>query len=321
MDNQRTIRVLIVALLWTLTWMAQPTPTSNAAQAATGTLPPAPPSPVAFFRVLLELDEEERARALASRSEAQRESIESKLVEYAALAPRDRERRLQATELRWYLRPLLEVPTSSRAAHLVQVPEALRSLVKDRLALWDGLTPEARREFLGSGWALQYFLQLETATQHEQAALMRGLSPERRQQLEREFAHWQALPAAQRYRIAGRFQQFFELPPAEQEKTLDVLPEEERRQIATTLHAFARLAPAHRRACIEAFQKFAELTPAERAQFLRNADRWKEMSPADRAAWRRLVPQLPPSPPGLFTPPLPPMPEVDSSGIGPVGTR
>jgi hypothetical protein len=321
MHNPRNYRLLIVALLWTVMGMAQPTPSSNTAQPTTGSLPPTPPSPVAFFRVLLELDEEERARALASRSEAQRESIESKLVEYAALAPSERERRLQATELRWYLRPLLEVPITSRAAYVVQVPKPLRSLVEERLALWDGLTPEARREFLESGWALQYFLQLETATQHEQAALMRGLSPERRQQLEGEFARWQALPAAQRYRIAGRFQQFFELPPAEQEKTLDVLPEEERRQIAATLHVFARLAPAHRQACVDAFQKFAELTPAERAQFLRNADRWKEMSPADRAAWRRLVPQLPPSPPGLFTPPPPPMPEVDSARTATPGTR
>jgi hypothetical protein len=269
-------------------------------------LPPKPPSPVAFFRELLDLDKADRARTLASRSESQRRAIEAKLLEYEALPFAERELRLQATELRWYLRPLLEADPGARTAQVAMVPVSLRALVERRLAAWDQLGSQAQREFLDRDWALQYFLRLETATPAEQASLIQQLEPARRQELEREFARWQALPPQQRLRTTERFQQFFELPPAEQQKTLQTLPETERKQIEATLQAFAQLPPPQRQIMLNAFQRFAGLTAAERSEFLRNADRWKEMSPADRATWRRLLSQLPPTPPGFFDPPAPP---------------
>jgi hypothetical protein len=208
--------------------------------------------------------------------------------------------------LRWHLRPLLELEPNQRTARIAQVPEPLRVLVEQRLAVWDRLAADTRREFLDRDWMLQYFLRLESASPAEQEALKQQVESRRRQNLEHEFVRWQALPPHQRQRATERFQRFFQLPSAEQERTLEILPESERGQIEATLEAFARLPAARRQATLDAFQRFSGLTADERAEFLRNADRWKEMSPADRAAWRRLVPQLPPLPPGLSDPPLPP---------------
>jgi hypothetical protein len=278
--------------------MAQPEPSLP---------PPLPPSPVAFFRQLLELDEAGRARVLEARPEAQRVSIQAKLVEYEALPREERELRLRATELSWYLRPLLEVDPSNRPTLIAQVPAPLRPLVERRLAAWDRLTPRAQKDFLRSDWALQYFLRLEISNPGESRSQADRLEVERRRLLERELARWQALSPQQRQRTAEQFQQFFQLPAAEQAKTLESLPAAEREKVHATLDAFGRLPVARRQATLEAFHRFAGLTVAERVEFLRNANRWREMSPEDRATWRRLVPELPPAPPGLFEPPFPPV--------------
>jgi hypothetical protein len=275
-------------------------------EAAPQPFPPLPPSPVAFFRELLDQDKTERERQLASRSEAQRRSIEAKLEEYEALPPFERELRLQATEFQWYLRPLLLLEPDQRAARVLQVPEPMRDPVEQRLAAWDRLTEATRLEFLKTDWALQYFLRFDAPPMPTPTPPVPPTASGRHQLLELELARWQAIPPQRRIRIAERFHDFFELSPSERERTLELLPESERRPIESTIEAFARLPAAQRQASLDAFQRFAALSPAERAEFLRNADRWKEMSPADRATWRRLVPKLPPSPPGLFEPPMPP---------------
>jgi hypothetical protein len=280
--------------------MAQPGPESPP-------LPPSLPSPVAAFRELLALDEAGRTQALETRSESQRRSIQAKLIEYDALPREERELRLRATELSWYLRPLLKANPAERPTLVAQVPAPLRSLVERRLASWDRLTPRAQQDFLRSDWALHYFLRLEISNPAEGRAQADRLEAESRRLLERELARWQALPPQQRQRTAEQFHQFFQLPFGEQVKTLNTVPAAEREKVQATLDAFGRLPAARRQATLEAFHRFANLPVAERIEFLRNANRWKEMSPEDRATWRRLVPELPPVPPGLFEPPLPPV--------------
>jgi hypothetical protein len=290
-----------LAALGLLAHAASPVPaTTNAAP------PPFPPSPVAQFRELLQQSERERARALSERPEPQRRHLEAKCREYLALTAIEREFRLQATELRWYLRPLLELAPSNRIDRLAQMPAGLRTVAEERLRQWDQLPPAARQEFLQEAWALRFFLRLEPRTPAERAAFSVPPSPITYESLERELVRWQNLSPERRQIVYAQFQQFFELSPVERERTLDDLPPAERQQIEATLRAFAQLAPAQRQLCLEALSKFTGLSPAQRAEFLRNADRWKEMPRPQREAWRRLVTQLPPLPPGFGEPPLPP---------------
>src|SRR4051794_15374769 len=73
-------------------------------------------SPVDRFRELLALSPMERRRSLTNRPiDLQRRTL-AKLREYDALSPNERQLRLQATELRWYLRPLMELSPTNRAA-------------------------------------------------------------------------------------------------------------------------------------------------------------------------------------------------------------
>jgi len=75
--------------------------------------PPMPLSPITTFREWLKQSPEERKIALARRSEQSRRVIEQKLDEYNALAPAERNRRLDATELQWYVTHLLKMPKAN----------------------------------------------------------------------------------------------------------------------------------------------------------------------------------------------------------------
>ncbi|MCL4178863.1 MAG: DUF3106 domain-containing protein [Verrucomicrobia bacterium] len=275
--------------------------------------PPLPQSPVAQFRDWLKLDEANRAAVLSDKPEPVRRILLAKLAEYDAMDLGQREVRLRATELQYYVRPMLQFSPSERLRRLEQVPEEYRPLVEERLAQWDALDAGTRAELLTNAWAIRYFVRLETSADAEQAAFGHELSPQRRTQFETELTRWKALSPAQRRDISCAFHQFFELPAAKQHRALDSLPESERLQIEATLQAFAQLAPSQRQACLDSFRRFTGLTPDQRTDFLRSAERWKDMSSDDRATWRRLVTQLPPLPPlpPSRASPLPPLPRVN----------
>src|SRR5262252_544174 len=97
-------------------------------------------SPVAAFRELLNMDPEERAKALGDRREETRKRILAKIREYQSLKPDERELRLKVTELGFYLRPLMQTPATNREAQLAVIPEGYRELVQVRVERWDSLS-------------------------------------------------------------------------------------------------------------------------------------------------------------------------------------
>src|SRR2546425_402917 len=128
-----------------------PAATTNAAARV-----PFPPLP--NFRELLALSSTELDRALASIAEPARTRLQAKLQEYAVLAPDQREARLRAIELRWYLAPLMRTIPTSRVAQLALVPDEYRTMVEERLKLWDLLKPEIQKQIQESEWTIRYFL-------------------------------------------------------------------------------------------------------------------------------------------------------------------
>jgi hypothetical protein len=228
----------------------------------------------------------ERNKLLADRSPESRARIMDKVREYLALDPNERELRLGATELRWYLTPLLQMPSTNRAARLAQVPTNLLSLVKARLRQWDLLPPGLQREFLASDKALNLVVaHVETSNPP---------SPDPRQQ-----------------KIAEQFKQFLDLTPVEKQKLLGTLSEAERAQMEKTLTTFDGLPVQQRALCVQNYAKFAGMSDGERAEFLKNAESWSKMSPQERQAWRDLVSRIP-----LW----PPMPQVSSHTVSQITT-
>ena len=246
--------------------------------------------PVDTFRELLAMSASERNQFLTNRSLVSQRMIQAKIKEYLALSPEMRELRLRATELRWYLLPLMNAPATNRTAQLAAIPEQVRPLVEDRLRLWDTLTPADQKRLLSP--ALDT-LVTQVVRMHGSSnglpAMHVIIPPARRQWLEKGIQHWQEMTEDQRQEIANNFYLFFELKPQEKSKTINTLSDPERRQLERTLASFESLSPDKRAQCLESFDKFTSLSVEERQQFLENAQRWESMTPTERQAWRDLV--------------------------------
>ena len=248
-------------------------------------IPPPPESPVVYFRQLLTMAPKERSDSLTNRAPEVRARILDKVGEYLALDPNERELRLRATELRWYLMPLFQTAPADRAAVLVQVPDELRELVTSRLARWDVLPPQMQKEFLDNDHVLRSFAHIETTNA--------------------------AATSPNQQKISDQFNRFFEFTPEEKQMALNTLSAAERAQMEKTLSIFDTLSPAQRTQCIRAFTEFAGMSPQDRAVFLKNAESWSKLPPKERQAWCDLVtevPKWPPVPSALLMPPMPPMP-------------
>jgi hypothetical protein len=295
-SSRRTIFVLAAALAFFCT--------SLPAQPAGGSTNK---SPVALFRELLAMSPEQRREAISIRPPDIQKRILEKLNEYEILPNELRELRLRETELRWYLRPLMDEPRTNRAVSLARIPAELREEVENRIQLWDLLPQPLQEQFKDNDLIANYFTQARSATAAQQAELMRQIPPERRDELQKGLQTWNGMSDEARQRALAGFNRFFELTPAQKEKTLNLVSDEERNQMEQTLASYATLTPAQRAQCISSFEKFAKMSITERQQFLKNAERWQEMTPAERQKWRELVNVAPIMPQGL-------LPRPQSSG-------
>jgi hypothetical protein len=256
-------------------------------------------SPVDLFREMLAAKPAERAAMLSIYPPERKERIEAKLEEYQLLPPELREQRLLVTELHWYLMPLMKTGATNRAAQLAAIPPTVRPLVKDRIEIWDILPPPMQTEVLEHETAMRFFVGKDSRT--VQPAL--GEMPQNsRPELEVKLSRWQSLPASERQAMYARFQKFFELTEQEKQKTLEMLPEDERELTARAVDEFEKWPKTQRDEYVAAFQKFEQMTPVERAQFWKSAAQWQKLSPAEQQACRDLVKRLaqsPPLPPGF----------------------
>jgi hypothetical protein len=301
----------LVWLLLTVVFIAAPDCMLSAQpQTATISQPVNPPLPVLkppvdFFRELLAMTSADREQSLAQRPVEIRQRILDKVQEYEAMKPEERELRLRATQLRWYLRSLMEMPANGRAAQLALVPEADRALVGQSLRQWDRLPHDQQQEILKYEKAMDEFVlrRIKGSPSNDTSP---GMNPPLPPDPFKNVGTFLKLPAEQRQKLYASFDKFFELSAAEQDRTLAALPPAQRSQMANALAFFGRLPKASREQFLNTLDKFSSMSEAERQAFLGNAERWRELAPAQRDAWRSFVnrvPPLPPLPMGVAFPP------------------
>ena len=301
--------VLLAALpLWFVS--LAPAQTAAPIHPAAPPLPP-PGSPVDFFRELLAMQPAERERALSNRPPAVRARVLAKVREYETLSPEERELRLRATELRWYLTPLMRQPPDRRPPLEQTVPAHLRQAVADRLALWDRLPESVRTQFLRDELALNYFSRVPPLPHSPDHRALRVVAVRTSSPAGPGVDTPPPLPQTEMRDVVRQLRRFFEWTPEERQKALSTLSDTERRQIEQSLRRFEQLTREQRRQVLASFERLARMSPEERRAFLRNAERWTAMTPSERERWRRLVqqvPELPPLPPGFYDPVPPPLP-------------
>jgi len=302
--TRRKLLLMAGAALSSLSLLAQP--------ATNGVYPK---SPVALFRELLAMSPEERKAALATRPPAIQQRILEKLGEYQILPEELRDVRLQETELRWYLRPLMDLPRTNRAARLALIPENVRKLVEDRLLMWDILPPPLQDEWKNDDLVANYFAQIQAGSSATAAESVEPITPQRSMALMKGLGRWTQMSEEQRQAALAGFNRFFELTPEEKQESLNTVSDADRQQMEQTLASYGKLTPEQRKKCIDSFEKFATMSVAERDQFLKNAEQWSRMSPEERQKWRDLVNVAPITPPGAS----PPRPGAPSSSYQPPG--
>lgn len=264
--------------------------------------PPLPKfhSPVEYFRKLLEATPTEREEMLKDRSEAKRGVISVKISEYIILPPPVREWRLKATELRWYLMPLIRREPGQRGDLLKMIPDEDRPLVESRLMQWDGLPAQERKGMLDSQIALGYLARppmvpVRSSTSQSDPKLRRN---------EIAVANWRRIPREKQDSITSQFNSFFTLSGSEKQKTIALFTGSEQLKLQKTVRSFEGMSDDARRQCLNAMQKIAQMSGDERSMFLKNAERWNSISASERRQWRTLIAKVPPLPPG-FAPPVP----------------
>jgi hypothetical protein len=320
-------RRLAFALLWLLPLSVASGASADAGRGtnAAAMVPPMPTrsSPIDFFRELLAMSSTERKAALTNRPAENQKAILAKVREYEAMKPDQREWKLKATELRWYLAPLMRSPATNREAQLTAIPESDRQMVTDHITQWDALPGSVQAEFLRHQDTMRFLLYSEIGgTPISPLTTSTNLSQARVKKLQQGVREWQSLPENRRDELIVRFNQFFELNSAEKEKSLNSLSDAERRQIEKTLAKFKDLTPARRAECLRSFEKFAGMSLYERQQFLKNAEKWKLMKPEERATWKSLVdvaPMLPPQSTSTRRPP--PLPKLFPRRNPPLATN
>ena len=282
----------------------------SAGEADISDTPPIPKivSPVAFFRELLETNQQAREKILSEKPPEQRKLLELKIAEYQSLPPNERQLRLFMTELRWYLVTLLKTDPISREMVMEQIPPEYKPLIRERLAHWEKLPSDIQKELLANEYALHFILRITNETPAIQQKVISTLHPQQQTRILQVLNEWNKMPDERKKTITDSFRRLFELSESEQNSALRMLPPAERVRMENALKAFSNLPSEDKRRCIESFKKFATMSDEQREQFLKNAMRWIEMSPEERKAWRDIVrsmqskqiPDLPPLPPGMI---------------------
>src|SRR5207247_8555196 len=118
------------------------------------------------------------------KSATARTIIEERLKEFDALSPDQRKTRLRLMELQSELLPLLQATPSTRGTMMAVVPEQDRSLIQERLRIWDTkLSPDLQKLILENEMVLHYFITGEATTTDNLTNSVSKVSPQVRTKL------------------------------------------------------------------------------------------------------------------------------------------
>ena len=112
--------------------------------------------------------------------------------------------------------------------------------------------------------------------------------------------------------MLDNFTHYFRLDDRAKSRVVAALPGPNRAEAARMLGQFEQLTAGERAACLTALKRLGQMSPARQAEFYANAEQWQKLPESERAAWRKVVVEFPPLPPGAG--PQPPLPPGFSTG-------
>ncbi len=324
MKRIRTISVFVSSLLVT-GWLATTGQEGRSLPPLrTASFKPTPPalpevkdSPIRHLQNLLKAAQDERNQLLNQHKATTRAFWQRKLSEYSAMDPVERDQKLREAQLHWYLLLILRTPTENRETKLIQIPQADRGLIENRLNDWHALPETMQIDIMTHLPVLSYFgrlssLKPEARKKAMEESLQTGNRPDMNS------SAWGNLDASQRRSMYLAYQKFFTLAEEKRQRVLAKVPMPQRLNIQSKLTQLENLPPEIKQKCLEALEKYAEMTPNERISFKTNAARWKQMPASEHAVWKKVVKKWPPLPP-VRTRAMPPIPQsTQRKGLPPL---
>jgi len=269
-------------------------------------LPEVKDSPISHLHNLLDASQEKRRQMLAQHDPSARAFWERKVNEYSSMDSMERDQKMREAQLHWYLLLVLRSPVEDRDTKLIQIPQADRGLIQNRLKEWSDLSKPMQVDIMTHLPVLRYFGRLITLTPQERkqamsASLAEGNRPDMAS------SDWGLVNPSRRKSMFLAYQKFFSLADEKRKRVLSKIPMPQRLNVQSKLEQIENLSPAAKKRCLEALAKYAQMTPDERVLFKVNAEVWKSMPDSEHEVWKKVVKKLPPLPPvrSLSLPPIP----------------
>lgn len=271
-------------------------------------------SPISKFRTLLEWTPEERTQFVKKQPANVRQILERKILEYESLSDSQREFRLIATELHFYLEPLLIDNRDIDISTVQDIPDHLRKYIDQSVAFWNRIKPAHRDLLLAKKEAVSYLISISSRL-YDLEKLMPKPAPE-----------WDNL------------YHFLQLPHKKQLSFMRASGIQPSPEMSNLLKAFQGLEVEEKRNCAHAFVCYLSFPDQLKTRFVDGLAQWSEKKPSERSIWREIAGKYPkirpvPVPPGsqinqqvqvyppfpvenqrtpkawLPSPPMPPMPQ------------
>jgi hypothetical protein len=280
-------------------------------------LPEVKDSPIRHLHNLLDASQEKRRQMLDQHAPTARAFWERKLGEYSSMDPTERDQKLREAQLHWYLLLILRTPAEDRDTKLLQIPQADRGLIHNRIKDWSALPESMQVDIMTHLPVLRYFGRLVTlSAQARKEAMEASLKAGSRPDI--ASSDWGQLDPSRRKSMFLAYQKFFTLAEEKRKRVLARIPMPQRLSVQSRLEQLENLSPEAKKQCLEALAKYAQMTPNERILFKANAERWKSMPASEHAVWKNVVKRVPPLPP-IRTRSLPPVPRSSNrQGLPPM---
>ena len=260
------------------------------------------PSPVEKFRHLLNVNPSELESELDTFPKETRSRINAKISEYRELSVEQRHQKLMATELRWYLPPLLNIDQETRDLHLKKLDPGLANVILQRLKTWDSLPDELKSSSLKSGLIIGHLSKAplqnpplpNTARTEVVTSVTAHSAPKLPSTSEDGKSVDKAIPVSQER--LQRLQAYFEMSQEAKNATLKDASVMNDPIFISRLNWLENMPEVLRERVLSHLIRFQDLSNKEKKAFGQSIKTWNRLPKSEKQALRNLVKRTPPFP-------------------------
>nr|MBI1231025.1 hypothetical protein [Cytophagales bacterium] len=227
-------------------------------------------SPIEHFRFILNLSSEDLEKYIVRQKPHVQAILRKKVEEYASLSIAEKDFRLRATELHYYLDSLLEHNSTVSLASLPPLPESLREEIMRAVHFWNNLS-NAQRDLLFTKKAtISYLVSLSS----ENAPPM----PVNRPAMSSEWAN---------------LYHFLQLPYEKQKDFLGSHKLNKAPKMQKVLEAFSKMSMDEKERSANALVCFLSFPRDLQDRVSDGLTHWNSLDPSERTVWREIAGRSP----------------------------